>query len=100
MRFHALSLVLFSALAAAKTTMIGLETPEGSRGVEATMDDCFDIDEYEVLTLAITKKCRVFSGVMCTGRTTLLEPGDHSVEEPVPIGSVLCEEPEVLKMEL
>ncbi|KAL4940872.1 hypothetical protein BDV06DRAFT_223676 [Aspergillus oleicola] len=100
MRFSALGLILFSAVAAAKTTMIGLETAEGSRGVEATLDDCFDIDEYEVLTLAIKKKCRVFTGVMCTGRTIVLEPGDHSVEEPVPIGSVICEEPEVLKMEL
>ncbi|KAL4931689.1 uncharacterized protein BDV17DRAFT_288749 [Aspergillus undulatus] len=96
----ALGLVLSSTAANAKTTTIGLETVEGSRSVQATMDDCFDIDAYELLTLFITKKCRVFTGPMCTGRTTVLEPGEHSVGEPVPIGSVLCEESDVLKMEL
>lgn len=33
---------------------------------------------------------------MCTGVTVLLEPGTHeSKKEPVHVGSVICEEPDL-----
>ncbi|CBF89921.1 uncharacterized protein ANIA_00230 [Aspergillus nidulans FGSC A4] len=102
-----LNLVLLISSTVAKTTTVGVETETESRGVSVPMDDCFDIDVDEltypsrdVTTLAITKKCRVFTGPMCTGRTTLLEPGEHSSPEPVMLGSILCEEPEVFSTEL
>ncbi|KAL4756587.1 uncharacterized protein BDW70DRAFT_164351 [Aspergillus foveolatus] len=95
-----LNLVLLISSTIAKTTTVGLETETESRGVSVPMDDCFDIDVEDVTTLAITKKCRVFTGPMCTGRTTLLEPGEHSSPQPVMVGSILCEEPEVFPTEL
>ncbi|KAL3439114.1 hypothetical protein BDV09DRAFT_191331 [Aspergillus tetrazonus] len=95
-----LNLVLLITSTAAKTTTVGVETETESRGVSVPMDDCFDIDVEDVTTLAITKKCRVFTGPMCTGRTTLLEPGEHSSPQPVMLGSILCEEPEVFSTEL
>ncbi|KAL4907573.1 hypothetical protein BDW74DRAFT_176325 [Aspergillus multicolor] len=95
-----LNLALFISSAIAKTTMIGYETETESRGVSVPMDECFDMDVEDVLTLAISKKCRVFTGPMCTGRTALLEPGEHTTPDPVMLGSVLCEEPEVFSTEL
>ncbi|KAL4821439.1 hypothetical protein BDW67DRAFT_180139 [Aspergillus spinulosporus] len=95
-----LNLVLLISSTVAKTTTVGLETETESRGVSVPMDECFDIDAEDVTTLAITKKCRVFTGPMCTGRTTLLEPGEHTSPEPVMLGSILCEEPEVFSTEL
>ncbi|KAL4776777.1 hypothetical protein BDW60DRAFT_202882 [Aspergillus nidulans var. acristatus] len=95
-----LNLVLLISSTVAKMTTVGLETETESRGVSVPMDDCFDIDVEDVTTLAITKKCRVFTGPMCTGRTTLLNPGEHSSPEPVMLGSILCEEPEVFSTEL
>ncbi|KAL6235620.1 hypothetical protein BDW75DRAFT_239957 [Aspergillus navahoensis] len=95
-----LNLILVLSSAAGKTTMVGLETETESRGVSVPMDDCFDIDAEDVTTLAITKKCRVFTGPMCTGRTALLEPGEHASPEPVMLGSILCEEPEVFSTDL
>ncbi|KAL4887690.1 hypothetical protein BJY04DRAFT_176413 [Aspergillus karnatakaensis] len=59
------------------------------------MNDCHELDEEEVFKVAITKKCRMFSGPMCTGRNALLQPGEHESKEPVPIMSVLCEEPDL-----
>ncbi|RDW70870.1 uncharacterized protein DSM5745_08381 [Aspergillus mulundensis] len=94
------NLALFISSTIAKTTTIGLETQTESRGVSVPMDDCFDIDEENVFTLVISKKCRVFTGPMCTGRTALLEPGEHSTAKPVMLGSVLCEEPDLLSTEL
>ncbi|KAL3452097.1 hypothetical protein BJX65DRAFT_303811 [Aspergillus insuetus] len=88
--------LIASTSIATKTTTIGLETEETSRGVIVPMDDCFGIDEYEVYTVAITKKCRFFAGPMCTGRNALLQPGEHSSKDPVPVGSVLCEEPDLI----
>ncbi|KAL5338567.1 hypothetical protein BJX70DRAFT_194747 [Aspergillus crustosus] len=93
-----LSLILLVSSTTAKTTMIGLETEEASRGVVVPLDDCHAIEEEvdrEVYTVVITKKCRFFTGPMCTGRHTLLQPGEHSSKEPVLIGSVLCEEPDL-----
>ncbi|KAL3475126.1 hypothetical protein BJX99DRAFT_259742 [Aspergillus californicus] len=78
-----LSLSLITLLissTSAKTTTIGIETEEASRGVTVPMDDCFEIDEW---------------GPFCTGRNTLLQPGEHSTKEGVLIGSVLCEEPDI-----
>ncbi|KAL4753653.1 hypothetical protein BDW72DRAFT_190861 [Aspergillus terricola var. indicus] len=102
--FSLLGLNLFlltsSTVAKTKTTTVGLETATESRGVSVPMDDCFNIDVENVTTLAITKKCRIFTGPMCTGRTTLLEPGEHSSPDPVMLGSILCEEPDVLSTEL
>ncbi|KAL4984905.1 hypothetical protein BDW68DRAFT_166085 [Aspergillus falconensis] len=95
-----LNLVLLISSTVAKTTMVGLETETKSRGVSVPMDDCFDIDAEDVTTLAITKKCRVFTGPMCTGRTALLEPGEHTSPDPVMLGSILCEEPEVFPTKL
>ncbi|KAL4993752.1 hypothetical protein BDV10DRAFT_189690 [Aspergillus recurvatus] len=95
-----LNLILLVSSTFAKTTMVGLETETESRGVSVPMDDCFDIDAEDVTTLAITKKCRVFTGPMCTGRTALLEPGEHTSPDPVMLGSILCEEPEVFSAEL
>ncbi|EAA66103.1 hypothetical protein AN0230.2 [Aspergillus nidulans FGSC A4] len=80
-----LNLVLLISSTVAKTTTVGVETETESRGVSVPMDDCFDID---------------VEGPMCTGRTTLLEPGEHSSPEPVMLGSILCEEPEVFSTEL
>lgn len=31
-----------------------------------------------------------YSGVGCTGRNTLLQPGEHTSSEPVYVDSVLC----------
>ncbi|KAL2830917.1 hypothetical protein BDW59DRAFT_14775 [Aspergillus cavernicola] len=90
------SLVLLISSTTAKTTRIGLETEDASHSVSVPMDDCHEIDEYEVYRVAITKKCRFFSGPFCTARYTLLQPGEHSSKDPVPIRSVLCEEPDLV----
>ncbi|KAI9375770.1 hypothetical protein BJX61DRAFT_78849 [Aspergillus egyptiacus] len=81
---------------AAKTTTIGLETADASRGISVPLGDCGEIDEYEVYKVAVTKRCRVFAGPYCTGRNALLQPGEHEVGEPVPLGSAFCEEEEEL----
>ncbi|KAJ5437958.1 uncharacterized protein N7458_008956 [Penicillium daleae] len=87
-----LSLMLLSvtAKAAAKRTMVGIETEKGSYGKDVELDDCVELDEDKVFTISIKKHCRVFTGLLCTGRNTLLSPGDHSNEEPVPITSIYC----------
>ncbi|CAI7614297.1 unnamed protein product [Penicillium manginii] len=73
-----LSFLLLSAYAAkeATHTTVGIETAAGSRGIKAPLDDCYDdIDE---------------EGVGCTGRNTVLSPGDHSSKDPVPVGAIYC----------
>ncbi|KAJ5377029.1 hypothetical protein N7509_013915 [Penicillium cosmopolitanum] len=88
-----LSFLLLSAYAAkeATHTTVGIETAAGSRGIKAPLDDCYDdIDEEEVFTVAIKKYCRIFTGVGCTGRNTVLAPGDHSSKDPVPVGAIYC----------
>ncbi|KAL4872512.1 hypothetical protein BDV12DRAFT_210477 [Aspergillus spectabilis] len=64
--FSLLSLILLVSSTAAKTTTIGLETKEASRGVVVPLDDCHAIEEDEVFTVAITKKCRFFTGSLTT----------------------------------
>ncbi|KAL2861237.1 tyrosinase family protein [Aspergillus lucknowensis] len=61
-----LGLLLTVASTAAKSTTIGLETEEASRGVSVPLDDCHAIEEYEVYRVAITKKCRFFSSALST----------------------------------
>ncbi|KAJ5897046.1 uncharacterized protein N7473_006445 [Penicillium subrubescens] len=87
-----LSLMLLSVTAkeAAKRTMVGIETEKGSYGKDVELEDCVELDEEEVYTISIKKHCRVFTGPLCTGRNTLLSPGDHSNAEPVPITSIYC----------
>ncbi|KAL4917021.1 hypothetical protein BDW62DRAFT_218367 [Aspergillus aurantiobrunneus] len=58
------SILLLVSSAAAKSTMVGIETETESRGVSVLMDDCQTIDEYEVYTVAITKKCRLFTAAL------------------------------------
>ncbi|KKK19360.1 hypothetical protein P175DRAFT_076735 [Aspergillus ochraceoroseus IBT 24754] len=89
-----LSLILLVTSTTAKTTTIGIETEEGSHAVTIPMDDCHYLDEEEVYKVAISKKCRFFTGPGCTGRNTLLEPGEHASSEAVMLTSVLCEEPD------
>ncbi|OQD68829.1 hypothetical protein PENDEC_c030G05843 [Penicillium decumbens] len=71
-------------------TMVGLETSERSHGVDVPIEDCHELDEDEVFTISIKKYCRVFTGPLCTGRNTVLSPGDHSNDDPVPITSIYC----------
>ncbi|KAJ5090957.1 hypothetical protein N7532_009641 [Penicillium argentinense] len=88
-----LSFLLVSAYATKeiKHTTVGIETEGGSRGIQAPLDDCYeDIDEEEVFTVSIRKHCHVFTGIGCTGRNTLLGPGDHSSKDPVPVGAIYC----------
>ncbi|KAI2787973.1 hypothetical protein POX_f08355 [Penicillium oxalicum] len=87
-----LSLVLLAVTAkeAAQKTTVGIETEEKSFGKSVPLDDCEEIDEDEVFTISVQKHCRVFTGSACTGRNTLLTPGDHSNKEPVPIISIYC----------
>ncbi|CEJ61248.1 hypothetical protein PEBR_32547 [Penicillium brasilianum] len=86
-----LSLMLLSVTAKeAKKTMVGFETEKASYGKDVELEDCTEIDEEEVYTISIKKHCRVFTGPLCTGRNTLLKPGDHSNKEPVPILSIFC----------
>ncbi|KAJ5369202.1 uncharacterized protein N7496_008962 [Penicillium cataractarum] len=87
-----LSLMLLSVTAkeAAKKTMVGIETEKASYGKDVELEDCVELDEEEVYTISIRKHCRVFTGSLCTGRNTLLSPGDHSNKEPVPITSIYC----------
>ncbi|KAJ5683565.1 hypothetical protein N7462_006730 [Penicillium macrosclerotiorum] len=79
-----------SATETAKKTMVGLETEKSSYGKDVELDDCVELDEDEVFTISIRKHCRVFTGPLCTGRNTLLSPGDHSNDDPVPITSIYC----------
>ncbi|KAJ5247660.1 hypothetical protein N7468_002643 [Penicillium chermesinum] len=87
-----LGLALVSASAAKDTThtTVGIETDAASRGLNVVLDDCFDVDEEDVYTVSVRKYCRVFTGPFCTGRNTLLPPGDHSNQDPVPITSIYC----------
>jgi hypothetical protein len=76
-------------------------------------------DRYsEVTTVSVKKPCRFFTyavsiessklmtmltkfrGPMCIGRQTLLKPGVHESDEPVPIWSVFCEDEPEHKLEL
>ncbi|KAJ6104798.1 hypothetical protein N7523_011118 [Penicillium sp. IBT 18751x] len=63
---------------------------ERSYGVDVPIEDCHDLDEEEVFTISVKKHCRVFTGPLCTGRNTVLSPGDHSNDDPVPITSIYC----------
>ncbi|OJJ68516.1 hypothetical protein ASPBRDRAFT_46720 [Aspergillus brasiliensis CBS 101740] len=72
------------------TTTIGLDTEEGSHTVQIPFDDCTQVGEFEVRGVFLSKTCRLFTGVGCTGRTTLLQPGEHTSSEPVYVDSVLC----------
>ncbi|KAH1272804.1 hypothetical protein KXW42_006138 [Aspergillus fumigatus] len=93
--------MLLAVAAAAKNTTIGLETiEEGSKTVSVPMGDCHTIDSYEVTTVSVKKPCRFFTGPMCIGRQTLLRPGVHESDEPVPIWSVFCEDEPEHKLEL
>ncbi|KAJ5183978.1 hypothetical protein N7492_001594 [Penicillium capsulatum] len=83
-------LLSVSATKDAKKTTVGIETTESSRGLDVVLDDCHDVEEDETFTISVRKYCRVFTGPMCTGRNTLLSPGDHSNDEPVPIESIYC----------
>ncbi|KAJ5579652.1 uncharacterized protein N7459_005637 [Penicillium hispanicum] len=79
-----------SASKDAKRTMVGIETEKASRALNVPLDDCHEVEEEEVLTVSVRKHCRVFTGPECTGRNTLLTPGDHSNKDPVPIESIYC----------
>ncbi|GAQ08480.1 hypothetical protein ALT_5801 [Aspergillus lentulus] len=98
---HLSWVMLLVVSAAAKNTTIGLETiEEGSKTVSVPMGDCHNIDSYEVTTVSVKKPCRFFTGPMCIGRQTLLKPGVHESDEPVPIWSVFCEDEPEHKLEL
>ncbi|KAF7715049.1 Uncharacterized protein PECH_003519 [Penicillium ucsense] len=83
-------LLAVTAKEAAQKTTVGIETEEGSFGKTVTLDDCEEIDEEDVFTISVRKHCRVFTGSSCTGRNSLLPPGDHTNKEPVPIISIYC----------
>ncbi|KAL4802647.1 hypothetical protein BDV18DRAFT_163612 [Aspergillus unguis] len=92
-----LSILLLSPTASAKktSTTVGLETAEGSRGITVPFNDCYQIEEEEIFTLALSQPCRVFTGPLCTDRNTVLKAGEHKMDdptEPVPIVSLWCEE--------
>ncbi|BCS19075.1 uncharacterized protein APUU_11903A [Aspergillus puulaauensis] len=94
--FSLLALLALVSSSAAKMTTVGLETADDSHAIVVPLDDCHDIGQDEVHTVHITKKCRVFTGRMCTGTTVALQPGQHTSDEaPVRVGSVLCEEPDL-----
>ncbi|OJJ62124.1 hypothetical protein ASPSYDRAFT_40732 [Aspergillus sydowii CBS 593.65] len=94
--FSILGLLALVSSTAAKMTTVGLETADDSHAVVVPLTDCHDIGQDEVHTMHLTKKCRVFTGQMCTGTTVLLQPGTHtSKQEPVHVGSVICEEPDL-----
>ncbi|KAJ5083226.1 hypothetical protein N7456_012653 [Penicillium angulare] len=83
-------LLSVSAVKDAKRTMVGIETVDNSKGIDVPLDDCHPVEQEEVLTVSVKKHCRVFTGPDCTGRNTLLNPGDHSNNDPVPIESIYC----------
>ncbi|RAK95898.1 uncharacterized protein BO80DRAFT_449763 [Aspergillus ibericus CBS 121593] len=85
-----LSAMLLVGLGGASTTTVGLETEEGSRSVQVPLDECHQMGEFDVYGVFISKTCRLFTGVGCTGRTTLLQPGQHSSSEAVNIDSLFC----------
>ncbi|RHZ68788.1 hypothetical protein CDV55_107190 [Aspergillus turcosus] len=98
---HLSWVMLLIVSAAAKNTTIGLETiEEGSKSISVPLGDCHNLDSYEVMTVSVKKPCRFFTGPMCIGRTTLLKPGVHESDEPVPIWSVFCEDEPDQKLEL
>ncbi|KAJ5915864.1 hypothetical protein N7454_011005 [Penicillium verhagenii] len=87
-----LSFMLLSVSATQDTTrtMVGIETTETSKAMDVLLDDCHEVEQDEVLTISVKKYCRVFTGPECTGRNSLLPPGDHSNTDPVPIESIYC----------
>ncbi|KAJ5084923.1 hypothetical protein NUU61_009502 [Penicillium alfredii] len=87
-----LSLMVLSVSATAnvKKTTVGIETAQTSRGLHVSLDECHAVEEEEVFTVSIRKKCRVFTGPECTGRNTVLAPGDHSAKDPVPVEAIFC----------
>ncbi|PYH95715.1 hypothetical protein BO71DRAFT_198972 [Aspergillus ellipticus CBS 707.79] len=89
-----LSALLLAGLSGAtkKTTTIGIETEEGSKSMQVPFGECHHIEEEEVRSVFLSRECRFFSAMGCTGRTTLLMPGEHSSSEPVPVSSVYCED--------
>ncbi|PWY67909.1 hypothetical protein BO70DRAFT_366201 [Aspergillus heteromorphus CBS 117.55] len=89
-----LSVLLLAGLTSAekRTTTIGIETLEGSKQVQVPFNDCHHIEEDEVRSVFLSRECRFFSAMGCTGRQTLLMPGEHSSSEPVPVSSVYCED--------
>ncbi|KAJ5646379.1 hypothetical protein N7490_002751 [Penicillium lividum] len=91
-RLALLSFMLLSVSATkdSKHTMVGIETTDISKGIDVLLDECHEVEQDEVLTIAVKKYCRVFNGPECTGRNSLLPPGDHSHDEPVPIESIYC----------
>ncbi|PKY04565.1 hypothetical protein P168DRAFT_327496 [Aspergillus campestris IBT 28561] len=86
-----LILSLATSTALAKTITVGIGTSEASRPLHVPVGKCTDVDEEEVYTLDLKQPCRAFTGVMCTGQTVMLHPGEHTSERPVPVGSLLCE---------
>ncbi|PWY61741.1 hypothetical protein BO83DRAFT_442414 [Aspergillus eucalypticola CBS 122712] len=86
-----LSTLLLAGVGSARlSTTIGLETDEGSHSVQIPFDDCTQVGQFEVRGVFLSKRCRLFTGVGCTGRNTLLQPGEHTSSEPVYVDSVLC----------
>ncbi|PWY88852.1 hypothetical protein BO94DRAFT_534745 [Aspergillus sclerotioniger CBS 115572] len=85
-----LSTLLLVGLSGASTTTVGIETEEGSRSVQVPLNECHQMGEFEVYGVFISRTCRLFTGVGCTGRTTLLQPGQHSSSEAVYIDSLFC----------
>ncbi|KAB8068801.1 hypothetical protein BDV29DRAFT_162045 [Aspergillus leporis] len=89
--FLGLALALCATSAAKGTTTVGFETAEGSTGKTVPFDECHDVDMEEVNAVYTSHFCRVFTGPDCIGRQTLLNPGEHVTEDPVPfITSVFC----------
>ncbi|KAE8153664.1 hypothetical protein BDV25DRAFT_136604 [Aspergillus avenaceus] len=88
-----LSLLFLSSVAlAGKTTTIGFETKEESRGETVPLDECTDVFKEDVYTVFTSQFCRVFVGPQCTGKQTRLNPGEHNSKWPIPfINSVYCE---------
>ncbi|KAJ5543613.1 hypothetical protein N7535_006033 [Penicillium sp. DV-2018c] len=76
-----------------QTIQVGIETAEKSRGIDVPLNDCYPIEEEDVLTVSLKKPCRLFTGPECTGHNTILSPGEHSSgKDPIPvIESIFCQ---------
>ncbi|PYH47063.1 uncharacterized protein BP01DRAFT_354877 [Aspergillus saccharolyticus JOP 1030-1] len=76
---------------ASEFTTVGYETPDGSKSMQVPLNECWKFAEEEVSTVFLSRQCRLFTAIACTGRMTLLAPGVHTTSDPIPfIDSIEC----------
>ncbi|RAK81389.1 uncharacterized protein BO72DRAFT_524346 [Aspergillus fijiensis CBS 313.89] len=85
------TLLLAAVSSAMEWTTVGYETTEGSRSMQVPLNDCWKFSEEEVNTVFLSRPCRLFTAIGCTGRSTMLNPGLHTSSDPIPfIDSIEC----------